>query len=133
MEVRRPDEPDRQRLPRAHRTGRIRRSRRDRRAPVGCGVERHLWAQGRGSPVDQDEPPNNYIIGTRDASGQVAENVIDEEGKVPDWVLDRWKSRMGVSGNQTTRVHLVVVAKQSNSAISGGANNRPTRSFVTGG
>ncbi|MGX4711631.1 sialate O-acetylesterase [Rhodococcus ruber] len=74
-------------------------------------------------PTETAESPNNYIFGALDATGRVAENVIDEEGQVPAWVLDRWKSRMGLggAGSQTTRVHLVVAAGQSNSTISGGA------------
>lgn len=72
-------------------------------------------------PVEQVESVNNYIKGTRDSTGRIAEDVIDADGLVPDWVLERWKARMGVSGSQTTRVQLIVSAGQSNSAISGGA------------
>lgn len=42
---------------------------------------------------------DNYIWGGRSATtGRLAENVLDRTGNVPQWVLDRWKNRMGLGG-----------------------------------
>jgi len=85
-----------------------------------------------GMPVRAAESPLGYIKGTRDAAGRVAEDVIDEHGQVPQWVLDRWGDRAGwgaVPPTPKPRVHVIVVAGQSNSAVSD--TNPPAGTFGT--
>lgn len=71
-------------------------------------------------PVEVAESPGGYIRGTRDTEGRIAEDAIDAQGQVPQWVLDRWKSRMGSGGTAGGRIHIVVCGGQSNAAVSGG-------------
>lgn len=77
-------------------------------------------------PIDTAASPNGYIKGSR-KSGQVAEDVIDESGCVPDWVLARWKDR-GVYGLQYED-WIVLCAGQSN--MSGSVATPPVGLYDT--
>lgn len=52
------------------------------------------------------------------AGGRLAEDALDDEGNVPDWVLQRWAARMPGVG-AAAPIHLLIVAGQSNATKRG--------------
>jgi hypothetical protein len=60
--------------------------------------------------------PNRYIKGTLDSAGRVAEDALTADGLVPDWVLQRWSSRMTSGLANTYTDWIIVCGGQSNMA-----------------
>lgn len=77
-----------------------------------------------GGKLREQASHRGYMSGTIDATGRTAEDVYLEDGTKPQWVLDRWKDRMGFgdSGSSRPRIHIVVCGGQSNAAVSAGVS-----------
>lgn len=69
----------------------------------------------RGDLSAQVVPYPGLLKGTVDAFGRVAEDALDRSGRVPQWVLDSWSSRMGGGGLVW---HVLPVLGQSNAVQS---------------
>jgi hypothetical protein len=61
---------------------------------------------------------DEYLKGSVDAAGNMAEDVLDNSGRVPAWVLAEWQKRMGV-GDAAYPYDIVIVAGQSNATKRG--------------
>lgn len=58
---------------------------------------------------------HSYISGTVDADGNMLEDVLDANGMVPQWVLDKWAARMGAAALEASApVWLFLIEGQSN-------------------
>lgn len=70
----------------------------------------------------------NYLKGTI-VGDRWAEDTLNPDGTVPDWILQRWKSRgaFGVPDNSNTPLDIVIVAGQSNATKRGtvGSDQEP--------
>jgi hypothetical protein len=61
-------------------------------ANISRATEFHVGAASKVVEADLE----GYLAGTRDSFGRMAENAIDERGRVPDWILKAWAARMGI-------------------------------------
>ncbi len=59
-----------------------------------------------------------YLFGTVDGGSRLAEDALGPDGCVPQWVLDRWASRMGASSTGLP-IDIVIAAGQSNATKRG--------------
>ncbi|QDF16204.1 minor tail protein [Gordonia phage Malachai] len=77
-----------------------------------------------GGKLREQESHRDYMSGTKDAAGRTAEDVYYNDGTKPQWVLDRWKERMGLGdgGSSRPRIHVIVCGGQSNAAVSAGVS-----------
>ncbi|AXH48359.1 minor tail protein [Gordonia phage Floral] len=77
-----------------------------------------------GGKLREQESHRDYMSGTKDAAGRTAEDVYYNDGTKPQWVLDRWKERMGLGdgGLSRPRIHVIVCGGQSNAAVSAGVS-----------
>ncbi|AMS03269.1 tail protein [Gordonia phage Lucky10] len=76
-----------------------------------------------GGKLREENSHRGYMSGTKDADGRTAEDVYYTDGTKPQWVLDRWKERMGLGGGQARpRIHVIVCGGQSNAAVSAGVS-----------
>jgi len=66
-----------------------------------------------GSAVVREIYTEDYIKGTASPSGRVFEDVLGKDGRVPQWVLNAWASRMSITP-ATDPYDIVIVAGQSN-------------------
>ncbi|AON97324.1 tail protein [Gordonia phage Hedwig] len=77
-----------------------------------------------GGKLREQDSHRDYMSGTKDAAGRTAEDVYYNDGTKPQWVLDRWKERMGLGagGSSRPRIHVIVCGGQSNAAVSAGVS-----------
>lgn len=77
-----------------------------------------------GGKLREQNSHRDYMSGTKDAAGRTAEDVYYNDGTKPQWVLDRWKERMGLGdgGSSLPRIHIIVAGGQSNAAVSAGVS-----------
>ncbi|QNJ57927.1 minor tail protein [Gordonia phage Hitter] len=77
-----------------------------------------------GGKLREQDSHRGYMSGTKDAAGRTAEDVYYNDGTKPQWVLDRWKERMGLGngGSSRPRFHVIVCGGQSNAAVSAGVS-----------
>lgn len=61
--------------------------------------------------LTNDAKLSDLIVAYRDRNGRLSELTLGKDGQFPQWVLDRWKARMGLGGTVVVPVHTIVTVK----------------------
>jgi hypothetical protein len=74
-----------------------------------------------GTSMVRDIDSEDYLKGTASPTGRVFEDVLGKDGRVPQWVLNAWASRMNISATPDP-YDIVIVAGQSNATQAASLN-----------